>query len=119
MRPPDRPVLPVDCKTPRRLPSIPALRRPVVYQLLLAELQRLPQRRGADVCPVGRESESPFRVEGAVRIGDDIDITSAADGDDPFVRVFLVAVRDGDEADILVCVGEVAEGLEGFLCDCT
>jgi hypothetical protein len=58
------------------LPARAALGWPIPYTLVLAETEDIPQRKGVDSMPCGRDAETPVSVQVTLFVNYDVDIPS-------------------------------------------
>lgn len=107
----------VDGEGARHLPARAALGRAIPDILPFAELQRVVEGDGVHQMPGRGHAEAEEGVQVALLVDDDAHIPIAADLHHPALRGLGRRMRDGDEIDIFVFVGELREGLEGLFGD--
>lgn len=108
----------VDAERAGRLPAVAALGGAVPDVLLLAELEGLVERQGAEDVPGARGGQPPAGVHLALVVDDDLDLPVAADLDDPALRGLGRRVRHGHAVQLVLVLGrDGRQGLERLFGD--
>lgn len=79
----------VNSKSAACLPTRTALGWSIPYTLILAETEDIPQGKGVDGMPCGRDTETPVSIKVAFFVNHNVDIPSTANLGQPFVGSLL------------------------------